>query len=138
MNGLGARVWRDIIFGATYSSCRRSWASSLGERIDMSEHAHHLVSGVFIANCAAAAVATVVSGPMNYVQNMQYATSSRNHQLSIVMTLSRLANETTRHRGVFRKAAFLQARLRIGWGTFRVALGMGIGNYIYETLLHTV
>ena len=30
------------------------------------------------------------------------------------------------------KFSFLQQRLRIGWGTARVAVGMAFGNYVYD------
>ena len=29
-------------------------------------------------------------------------------------------------------AGFLQNRLRLGWGTARVAVGMAVGQYLYE------
>eukprot|EP00035_Acanthoeca_spectabilis_P031897 m.16176 g.16176 ORF g.16176 m.16176 type:complete len:393 (-) comp5021_c0_seq1:366-1544(-) len=120
MNGLWPRVARDTLFGATYTSLRFRWADDAPEGYTM------------ITNTAAAATATVVSGPLNYVQNIQYGTSSRETQLTIRQALRALVQEAAGQPTLHTKVGLIQDRLRIGWGTVRVAVGMAFGNLLYD------
>ena len=86
------------------------------------------------ANFIAAALATILSGPFNYARNMQYATSSRRPALATSVILQQLWQETLSVPGTGPKLRFLQQRLRIGWGTARVALGMSMGHATYDWL----
>lgn len=120
MNGLWPRVARDTLFGATYTSLRFRWADDAPEGYTM------------ITNTAAAAAATLVSGPLNYVQNIQYGTSSRETQLTIRQALRALVQEAAGQPTLHTKVELIQDRLRIGWGTVRVAVGMAFGNLLYD------
>lgn len=73
--------------------------------------------------------ATCVSAPFNYVRNIKYGWSAKSvppHSWTILLDLAR---ET---RTVARPAKHVQERLRLGWGTARVAVGMAVGQYLYE------
>ena len=73
--------------------------------------------------------ATCVSAPFNYVRNIKYGWSAKSvppHSWTILLDLAR---ET---RVVAHPAKHVQERLRLGWGTARVAVGMAVGQYLYE------
>ena len=50
-----------------------------------------------ISNTAAAGVATIASGPFNYVRNMQYATQPHLKPPTIAQSLSHVWNESKIH-----------------------------------------
>ena len=127
LNGLVARTVRDVVFGAAYATLRKRWK----EQLSIPKPLQSFIDPSFTANMMAAAVATVASAPFNYVQNIQYATSSRKAQYSIPSVLKHLARETMQQKGL-QKVLFLQQRLRVGWGTVRVAGGMAFGNFLYD------
>ncbi len=58
LRGLYATVLRDSIFGCVFTTTRVALADS--------DHQ-------FFVNCFAGSFATIVSGPMNYARNQQYA-----------------------------------------------------------------
>ena len=120
-NGLLPTLYRDVVFGGCYTYLRFRF-QSLG----------HLEQ--WQANCLAAALATIASGTFNYLRNIQYGTKSRERALSTWMILNDLRWETAQQETAQRKAHFLMTRLRIGWGTARVALGMSLGHTVYDVL----
>jgi hypothetical protein len=65
-------------------------------------------------------------------RNVQYATMSKKLAPTIPQVLTRLAEQTAAKKTIGKKLRFLQSRLRIGWGTARVAVGMAFGNHIYD------
>jgi hypothetical protein len=48
---------------------------------------------------------------------------------------STLAQQIQQQSTTLRKWSYLQNRLRIGWGTARVAVGMALGQFVYEELM---
>lgn len=84
-----------------------------------------------MGNFLAAALATLASGPFNYARNIQYATSSRERADGTWRVLLALVDET-REQDVGRRWRFVQSRLRIGWGTLRVAAGMAFAQAVYD------
>jgi hypothetical protein len=123
-NGLVATVWRDVVFGGCYTWLRlqiQYWGDLSPQR-------------QWMGNLTAAALATVASGPFNFARNIQYATSSRDIAASTCRVLLDLVHETRLNRGVVERWHFLQNRLRIGWGTARVACGMAFGHAVYDWL----
>eukprot|EP00979_Chaetoceros_neogracilis_P010787 scaffold2599_cov210-Chaetoceros_neogracile.AAC.2 len=48
---------------------------------------------------------------------------------------STLAQQIQEQSTTLRKWSYLQNRLRIGWGTARVAVGMAFGQFVYEELM---
>jgi len=106
--GLRSRVARDVVFGALYSGLRER-----GRR-KVPRGWNPTAWGLFV-NAAAGVTATIVSGPLNYVQNMQYATSSKKQQMTIPAALRKLVTDTQCQKGgIAGKLSFLQQRLRIG------------------------
>jgi len=102
-------------------------------------HHHHQQqhSQQWIANASAAAIATVVSGPLNFARNVQYATKSRQERKSIGIILSKLVHHTLEQPTWMDKWTYVQNRLRIGWGTARVAVGVAFGHHVYDVCMTT-
>ena len=81
-----------------------------------------------------ACVATVVSSPLNYVRNIQYAVDPTIGQRPEPARVI-LRKLWVQGRGcvtVFRRVAWLQRQLRLGWGTARVGFGMAFSEQIYN------
>jgi hypothetical protein len=60
---------------------------------------------------------------------MQYSTPAGSKERSMLHYLRDLQREAIADD---KPLSFLQRKLRIGWGSLRVAVGMGIGNELYE------
>jgi hypothetical protein len=123
-NGLVPTIYRDVVFGACYTWLR------LQIQYSFQLYPHEQWKG----NLTAAALATVLSGPFNYVRNIQYATSSRDRADGTLQVLRSLAHETGEQPTVARQLYYLQNRLRIGWGTARVACGITFAHGVYDWL----
>ena len=80
-------------------------------------------------------MATIVSAPFNLVRNVQYATRSREKADTISTVLRDFMTETHRQQSAWKRTRFVQNRLRIGWGTVRVAIGMAFGHFVYDNLM---
>ena len=122
--GLASTLARDVTFGGCYTFIRLQlqWAGSL-------PHEHQ-----WMANLVAAAMATIVSGPFNLARNVQYSTKSAQTAPTTAQVLIELAQETRDLEGKRQQAEHLMKRLRIGWGTARVATGMAFGHWCYDSL----
>jgi hypothetical protein len=110
-----ATITRDLIFGVVYSYLR-----------------HYRGDGKsgFFDNFTAGLVATFVSSPINYVRLKQYADPDTGKVSSAYSILRDLVKET-RHRGAIDGLRYLVQNMNVGWGTLRVALGMGISSQLY-------
>lgn len=124
-NGLVPTVVRDLIFGGTYCFLR----FELQYRLQLSSEYQ------WASNFLAAALATVVSGPFNLARNVQYATKSRKVADTVVEVLYQFVHEVREKPTLYGKWIHIQNRLRLGWGTARVALGMSFGHFVYDTLV---
>lgn len=124
LNGMIPTLYRDVVFGGCYTWLRLLIQSGL----DLEPNQQ------WMGNMIAAAFATVLSGPFNYVRNIQYATSSREVADSTFKILSDLMQETRAQSTIAERWDYLQHRLRIGWGTTRVALGMAFAHSVYDQL----
>ena len=122
-HGFLPTVIRDVVFGGTYTYIRYLLKDS-----------EYIGEAQWASNMGAAALATVASGPFNLARNIQFATSSTAARPSIACVLSSLLRKTWRRKRLVCRLAYLQNRLRIGWGTGRVAVGMALGQYCYDTL----
>ena len=127
-NGLAPTLARDVAFGGCYTFLRlqlQCWWNLES----------HNTSKKWLSNVCAAALATVVSGPFNYVRNVQFATKSHETADGMMRILSHLLSEThAQGPDAWARLRFLQQRLRIGWGTARVALGMSFAQAVYDWL----
>ena len=123
-NGLYPTLCRDIVFGGCYTYVRLElqWYGL--------PPAYQWAGNMF-----AAALATVLSGPLNLARNVQYATTSRSDAPNIRQVLMQLHLEWTMKQTLWEKWHHVQSRLRIGWGTARVAVGMAFGQSVYENLM---
>ena len=123
-NGLGPTLARDVAFGGVYTYARLQ----LPFWFDFQQQQ-------WVGNFFAAALATVISGPFNYVRNVQFATRSSETADGMVRILRDLAVSVRQvDGGTLEKLHFLQQRLRIGWGTARVAMGMTFAHAVYDWL----
>lgn len=123
-NGLIPTVARDMVFGGCYTFLRLE----LQYRFQLTSDTQ------WIANLVAAALATVVSGPFNLARNVQYATKSEHVSDTVREVLTTLVRETQELPTAFQRWRHIQNRLRIGWGTARVAVGMAFGHSVYDFL----
>ena len=125
LNGITPTICRDVVFGGCYTWLRlqiQVW-------FDLS------LQDQWKANMMAATMATIVSGPFNYARNMQYSTPVRKEAPSISVVLKELIVETMQQSTRIQQIMFVTHRLRIGWGTARVALGMAFGHSVYDWLV---
>eukprot|EP00397_Hematodinium_sp_SG-2012_P038105 GEMP01041411.1.p1 GENE.GEMP01041411.1~~GEMP01041411.1.p1 ORF type:complete len:272 (+),score=23.97 GEMP01041411.1:109-924(+) len=113
--GLPATLLRDSIFGGsfTFLRTRREEPSMLKDGF-------------------AALVATVLCSPLNYARNMQYA--DFHGHTSLVSSLRSLHGKVLLEQGTVARIYRLAYTLRIGYGTFRVAVGMSFGGSMYRYL----
>ena len=124
LNGLYPTIVRDLVFGGCYTFLRLE----IQYRLQLSNDSQ------WMANMGAAALATIASGPFNLARNVQYATKSRDTADSMSQVLISLGKELRDQPTVWKKLKHTQQRLRIGWGTARVALGMSFGHWVYDRL----
>jgi hypothetical protein len=124
-NGLVPTVIRDLVFGGTYTFLR----FELQYRLQLSSEYQ------WASNFMAAALATVVSGPFNLARNVQFATKSRHIAYTVKEVLTHFAQETSKRPTFYERSVYVQHRLRLGWGTARVALGMSFGHFVYDKLV---
>ena len=121
--GLGATVLRDSIFGSAFTTLRVVFAD---------EHQQ------FLVNLCSGAAASAIAGPLNYARNLQYSWSKERAGAgragaggppSIMDALRELQHDSIHDR----RALWL--KLRVGWGSLRVGIGMATGAYLYSTFL---
>lgn len=124
VNGLAPTILRDVAFGGVYTFLRLE-AQSQGLPL------HYQ----WIGNMVSAAIAAVISGPFNLARNEQYATRSGAKAPTIANVLLALLQEVKQLPTTYDRWHLLQSRLRIGYGTIRVAIGMAFGHYVYDTAM---
>ncbi|KTD71230.1 hypothetical protein [Legionella tucsonensis] len=132
LKGTTATMTRDMVFGSTYEMLRslmkttskKSGNTALGSNQSYVE---------FLYNASAAAVATIASSPFNYVRNMQYATPPNLKPPSACEVFTKVWNESkTPQQSFLSRLSFFQQQFRIGWGTARVAVGMAVGQKLFD------
>jgi hypothetical protein len=84
----------------------------------------------FTAALLAGLAATCVSSPFNYVRNIKYGWPSSQMPPSAPRIMYDLWIDASQSG---RMLMHIQERLRLGWGTARVAVGMAVGQYLYES-----
>ena len=95
----------------------------------------------FVSSLIAGALGTIASSPFNFVRNIKYGWPAKETPPTASVILSQLLQEAAkkgREEGAHSSLSYLQERLRIGWGTARVAVGMAIGYEIYELVKHAL
>lgn len=138
---INATAVRDMTFGCVYEvgrvMIRRSvgsyWHGIEGSREKERSGQHQSETVAAVANMTAAGLATGLSAPLNYARNMKLATPATQTPPTTAAALRDLWRDTIREPGGLpRKASFLQERLRVGWGTARVAVGMAMGQWLFD------
>ena len=122
----GATVCRDMMFGCVYEvmrySLKRHVLSANGDERGKT----------LLANVVAGAVATALSGPLNYVRNMKLSTQPQHSAPSAFSVMADLLRQARLQPRLSGSLSYLQQRLRIGWGTGRVAVGIGLGQLLFD------
>jgi hypothetical protein len=125
MKGISATVTRDATFGIIYEVLRH-WGTE-------EEIANN--SSQFMRNAAAAGLATIFSGPFNYVRNIQFATPPDQTPPKITKALNTLWQESQAQETLLERIGFFPKKLQVGPGTARVAFGMATGQYLYNSFM---
>jgi hypothetical protein len=129
IKGTRATVTRDIVFGTTYEVLRHM-LQSVGQNKSDDQTPPQVLQ--FVSNGVAAATANVTSSPFNFARSMQYATPPSQAPLSIVKILKNVWHESGKTPGFKPRLSFFQHRFQIGWGTARVAVGMALGQKVFD------
>lgn len=132
LKGTAATMTRDMVFGSTYEMLRTLMNSTIkkSENNTTNENQPKLE---FIHNATAAGVATILSSPFNYVRNMQYATPPNIKPPTTQEALIKVWNDSkSQQRSFLARMSFFQQQFRIGWGTARVAVGMAVGQKLFN------
>lgn len=116
LRGTLATCLRDGLFGATYSYTRNINEKEKGFKRDV----------------LAAALGTIISSPLNYFRNIQFHKNTLKTCPTMRNIFQRLCYEIRQEKSIIEKLKVIQHRLRIGWGTLRVAIGMGFGSKLYS------
>ena len=122
MRGIPATIYRDGTFGTLYEMLRH--LSPKDERGNINS---------FLPNALAAGVATIVASPLNYVRSIQYKTPAHTKPPTTSKVLKDVFKESTDRAGLLPKLGFFHQRFQVGWGTARVAVGMAVGQKIFDS-----
>lgn len=135
--GMYATVMRDSVFGAIFATMRHGLRNKHiknntlnSENGNESEITRKIGIDMF-----SAFVATTASGPFNYVRNIQYATPKEESNIvSMYSCLKELWIDGIKHSNgdKLKQVQYYLWRLRVGWGTARVAVGMAFTSFAYE------
>ncbi|KTC92381.1 hypothetical protein OQJ15_11640 [Fluoribacter dumoffii] len=130
LKGTMATMTRDMVFGSTYEMLRSVTGVTKKSADKTSNLAKHQE---FIYNAGAAGLATIASSPFNYVRNMQYATPPNQKPPSAHEVLTQVWKESKNSTPtLLSRLSFFQQKFRIGWGTARVAVGMAVGQKLFD------
>jgi hypothetical protein len=125
-------VVRDTVWGGSYALLR-NWLPRALKGDALTEQDLRPGPLSFACNSVAGGIATSMSSPLNYVRNIQYGTNVAIDAKSALVILQQLARDCKASVALTGEspARFLVHRLAIGWGTLRVALGLGVTSQIY-------
>ena len=137
---INATAVRDMTFGCVYEVGRVMVRKSAGKIWYAQEDGGPLNNGeeqksetvAAFANMTAAAVATGLSAPFNYARNMKLATPATKTPPTTSAALRDLWKAAGHQPTLSTRLSFLQQRLRVGWGTARVAVGVALGQWLFD------
>ena len=128
IKGTQATMGRDLIFGSTYEVSRHLIKNTFPKFNNTDD-----ASLNFLCNSSAAALGTIASGPLNYVRTIQYATPPQEKPPTVLKALVDVWSESKKPDAhLLNKMSFFQQKFRIGWGTARVAIGMAVGQAVFD------
>ena len=126
--GTTATVLRDFTFGGTFALLRHEIRNYLKESYDIKKFS-------FLIDLIAGSIATLMSSPMNYVRNINYAIPPDKPNMCAYTILNNLYNENKTLITTKQRIFHIQEKLKIGWGTARVGCGMAFGSIAYSFLV---
>ena len=129
IKGTKATIGRDIIFGSTYEVTRHLMRTHFPQDTDSKDNYIN-----FLYTCISAGLATIASGPLNYARSIQYATPPQEKSPKISTILKNLWVESKQHNQI----SFFQKKFRLGWGTARVAVGVSLGQKVFDVTCKTL
>ena len=133
--GFTATVTRDMTFGAVFALLRRQVRTFFFGSPECGSDGGLAHWKCFTADAIAAGMAAITSGPLNYARNQQFAHHSRDsHPPTISESLTYFSKNLKKRDSLYAKARYAQTRLMIGWGTLRVAAGMGLSSLCYDII----
>jgi len=131
LRGAGSSAVRDAIFGLCFAMRKTSW-------VQAQAGPDHSAASRFVVATLFAAVGTAASSPFNYVRSLAYAEKSwvpleslRSKYVFTQRTLGDLIREAGQQPTRWSSTRFLSNRMRLGWGTARVAVGMAGTDQCY-------
>ncbi len=137
LRGTVPTIMRDVVFGGAFSGVRGALLVRKEQRRQVYDASHR--SSVlseelqtFLSNFGSAGAATVLSSPLNYARNMQYATPADQPCRTVGQLLKDLQTDATGRGSVLDGVRYVNTRLRVGWGTLRVAAGMALTANLFD------
>jgi hypothetical protein len=130
--GQKASLARDISHGSTYEILRHQFHKTSNAYLAPQFYAEHQNSIHFFNNCFAACIGTILASPFNYARAKQFATPAKETPVSVSHILQGVLKEASGYRSTTARLLFFQQKLRIGIGTGRSALGMAVGQEIFD------
>lgn len=121
---------RDVLFGCVYEVIRQS----LHRQVEQTTLSHDATqtSAHFSCDLVAAGVATIASAPFNYTRNMKFKTKPGQVVPSTWLSLKLLSAAARKEPTRLAALLHLQRALGIGYGTARVAVGMAVGQGLFQ------
>ena len=138
INGIVPTVCRDMVFGGAYATLRFMFARELGRMLNSGNYPNYAENHgntiAPISQFTAAAIATTLSSPINYWRNMQFDTRVGSKPVSLRRCMSELRRSMVEEPNFRNRIRQIGLKLRVGWGTIRVATGMAVGQSMYDGL----
>lgn len=130
--GQKASLSRDTVHGSTYEILRYELNKQSQTHLSVEVYSQYQNSIHFINNCCAACIGTSLGSPFNYARTIQFATSPQETLPTVSAILKNFLTEARSYSTIGGQLLFFQKKLRIGIGTGRAALGMAVGQLIFD------
>lgn len=125
MRGMPPTAMRDMVFGCVYEVLRHKITK------DATGNNPPTDIIIFTANLMAASAGTLITSPLNYARNLQYATHPSEPTPTMLNIWKKLKNEAKQLPPQSRPQ-FYSGKLQFGPGLFRVALGATVSQYVVD------
>jgi hypothetical protein len=126
VNGIGTSILRDMIFGGTYEVSR-------GFLYRHKPQDNYGINWAFVCDMTGAAIASISASPVHYIRSKKHrAIADRKTPPSATELLCNLWQDSKKHTSALGKLGFFQKELRIGMSSARVAVGVGLGQIIFD------
>lgn len=115
-------ICRDFVFGYTMGYLRHNYNRTNSK----------------INNLAFISFATILSSPLNYLRIMKF-TNENKSCAQITKELHNFVCTTMSDKNIFQKTFLVfRYKFRVGLGTLRVAIGMIVGDYMYQSIVQNM